>query len=166
MKIKKTWVAISKVVLASILLCVCCKLASNRRLVNKLNPVWVVEGHVLSERGTPISDVELKVFYGIGFYPIGRILEQSDDLDQDVLKPDTNGFFSIRKRCSDVIIRVEDSRYEIVAPPHEAPDIIFAKELPARDNPLIHNSSDTNLKVVLKTTTNSTSAATATHRSP
>ena len=111
----------------------------------------VVEGHVLSERGTPISDVALKVTYQIGSYGITRALEGGkQETEHDVLRPDTNAFFSLRKQCSLVIIQVDDSRYQIAGPKNEAPDIWFCEFLVTPDNPLIHNRSDKDLKIILK----------------
>src|SRR2546423_5484296 len=113
---RKMWIAALAVLLAFVLLRTGCSIASNQRLVNKLNPVWEVQGHVVSEQGTPISDVDLKASYMIGYYSIGRILEQSAGLEQEVLRPDTNGFFSLRRQCSDIFIKVDDTRYQIVDP--------------------------------------------------
>jgi hypothetical protein len=136
---------------AVLLLSVGYLLLRNPRLANKLNRVWVVEGHVLSERGTPISDVALKVTYQIGSYGITRALEGGkQETEHDVLRPDTNAFFSLRKQCSLVIIQVDDSRYQIAGPKNEAPDIWFCEFLVTPDNPLIHNRSDKDLKIILK----------------
>src|ERR1039457_5872175 len=142
---KKVCILAVTVILAFVLLRTVCPVASNQQLVNKLNPVWEVQGHVLSEHGKPISDVALEVSYAIGYYPIGRILEQSAGFEHQTLRPDTNGFFSIRKRCGGVFIRVAGGGYQIVGSAPEQQEIVFSKELPDS-----HTMSDKNLKLVLR----------------
>jgi len=185
---KNPWKVIAASVAIFILLWAGCKAASNQRFVNGLNPVWEVQGHVLSEEGRPMSDVHLDVGYGIGYYEIGRILEQGATFESETVRPDTNGFFSIRKQCSCMIIRSADSRYEIAAPRGQNAEVQFCKFLSAWPDSLIHNTSDKNLKIVLReraptdtqsnpqggangsqpirSETNRTSAAAASRRSP
>jgi hypothetical protein len=149
---KRAWIAVVVALGVLVLLRAGYSVASNRRLVNKLNPVWDVQGHVLSEHGTPISDVELKVSYAIGFYPVGRILEQGADFDYELLRPDTNGSFSFRKQCDSVYIGIDDIRYQIVGSLDYPDEIVFSRRM--RTN---HRTSDKNLKVTLRmrSTTNS-----------
>jgi hypothetical protein len=147
---KTAWKVFGGLLLCFILLRIAGSVASNQRLVNKLNPVWEVRGQVLTEDGKPISDVDMHISYDIGYYAIGRIIEQSARSEREVIRPDTNGFFGIRKQCAAILIRVEDPRYQIVPPPNEFPVVMFSRDTEAWGNPLIHNSSDKNFKLILK----------------
>jgi hypothetical protein len=139
---KKAWIAIVAVLLAFVLLRAGC---GNQRLVNRLNPVWEVAGHVVSEQGKPISDVDLQVSYIIGYYPVGRFLEQSASVDRETVKPDATGFFSVRKRCDSVIIRVDDPRYEIADSDSVLEWIVFS-----RSHPRGCKTSDKSLRIILR----------------
>lgn len=153
---KKTWLLIAMIVAGFVLLGLGCHFASNQRVMNRLNPVSQVEGQVLSERGTPIPGVELKMVSSIGYYPVGRILEQSAIAETDIIKSDTNGFFRIRKRCSNMIIRVNDAKYEIIEPKSGAGDDIFIQAVSSFDMaPTANNvGTDVKLKVILRTKKN------------
>jgi len=155
---KKTWLLIAVIVAGFVLLGLGCHFAFNQRVMNRLNPVSQVEGQVLSERGTPIPGVELKMISSIGYYPVSRILEQGAIVETDVIKSDTNGFFRIRKRCSNMIIRVDDSKYEIIEPKLGAGDDVFIQAVSSFDTAPTDNNVGTNvkLKVILRTKNNDT----------
>jgi len=116
-------------------------------LVNKLNPVWEVQGQVVSENGAPILDVKLNISFSIGYYPIGRVLEQSAEVEHEIVTPDTNGFFNIRRRCDAIFIKVDNARYKIVDSQTETDQVVFSKLLRSA-----HTMSDRNFKLVLKLT--------------
>jgi hypothetical protein len=89
--------------------------------------------------------------YFIGSYRINRALEGGKlEIEHDVVRPDTNAFFSLRKQCSLLIIQVDDARYQIAGPGGSAPDIWFCDWFENPENPLLHNRSDKGLKITLK----------------
>jgi hypothetical protein len=131
-----------------------CRVLSNQRIANRLNPVWEVQGHVVYEDGRPVSGAKLQVMYLIGYYPVSRVLEQMPISESEVVNVETNGFFSIRKQCSDIFITMSDPRYQVVDPTFQDGSIMFSKEFPdARAN------SDKNLKLVVKLLPNTNSAS-------
>jgi len=159
---KKAWIAIFAGLLAFALLRAAC---SNQRLVNRLNPVWEIAGRVVSEQGKPISDVELQVSYLIGYYPVGRILEQSAAVERESIRPDATGFFSIRRQCDSIVIGIDDPRYELADTGSGREQVVFSRKMPRG-----HATSDTNLSIVLIARpinpVEPTSALSGAHRSP
>lgn len=141
------------IVTGSVILGIGCHFAFNQRVMNRLNPVSQVEGQVFSERGAPIQGVELKMVSSIGYYPVGRLLEQSAIAETDIVKSDKNGFFRIRKRCSNMIIRVDNSKYEIIEPKLGAGDDVFIQAVSSFDTAPTDNNVGANvkLKVILRT---------------
>jgi hypothetical protein len=142
---KQAFVAFSILVVLFLLLFVGCKVLSNQHIANRLNPVWEVQGHVIYEDGKPVSGAKLQVSYLIGYYPVSRALEQFPISENDVVNVETNGFFSIRKQCSDIFITMSDPRYQIVDLRSHDGGIEFSKI-----TPYAYATSDKNFKLVVK----------------